>query len=251
VRSPCLALPMPADASAILEQLRAVDRERERRAADPTLAESVLRLKHYQQQRFSHTYADLLGSERYRAAARFFLDDLYGPRDFSERDAQFARVVPTLVRLFPDEIVATVHTLAELHALSERLDSAMASCLAGAPIDARTYVGAWQQTGDPSGREQQVALTLAIGATLDRLTRKPLLRHSLHLMRGPARAAGLGDLQGFLERGFDTFRAMRGARDFLDIVGQRERGVVAALFDAPVALETSDPRTGAALGQLP
>lgn len=242
---------MSANASAILEQLRAVEHERARRAADPALADAVARLKHYQQRRFSHTYADLLGDERYRGAARFFLDDLYGPRDFSDRDAQFARVVPTLVRLFPDEIVATVATLADLHALSERLDSTMAALLIDVPIDAPAYIGAWQDTGDAPGRERQIALTLAIGATLDRLTRKPLLRRSLHLMRGPARAAGLADLQRFLEAGFDTFKAMRGAQDFLAIVGTRERTLAAALFDAPVALETGDARAQAALGQLP
>lgn len=230
---------MPADAQAILEQLRAVAFERERRTTLPAWADAVERVKHYQQRRFAHTYADLLDSERYRAAARFFLDDLYGPRDFSERDDQFARVVPALVRLFPREIVETVHTLARLHALSERLDSTMASFLVDAAVDAPGYVIAWQRTGDAAAREDQIALTLAIGASLDRLTRKPLLRRSLHLMRGPARAAGLADLQRFLESGFDAFRAMRGARDFLAAVGTRERALAAALF------------SGAALGQLP
>ena len=230
---------MPADAQAILEQLRAVALERERRATAPAWAKAVERVKHYQQQRFAHTYGDLLDSERYRDAARFFLDDLYGPRDFSERDDQFARVVPALVRLFPQEIVETVYTLARLHALSERLDSTMASFLVDAVVDAPAYMLAWQRTGDAVGREDQIALTLAIGASLDRLTRKPLLRRSLHLMRGPARAAGLADLQRFLESGFDAFRAMQGAQEFLATVGSRERALAAALF------------AGTALGQLP
>jgi hypothetical protein len=247
-------MPMPADASTILDQLRAVDRERERRGAEPTWADAVRRVKDYQQRRFAHTYADLLASDRYAGAARFFLDDLYGPRDFSDRDRQFARVVPALVRLFPQEMVETVYTLARLHALSERLDSAMGSFLVDTPIDARAYIDAWQRTGDAPARESQIALTLEIGRSLDRLTRKPLLRHSLHLMRGPARAAGLADLQQFLESGFDTFRAMRGASDFLGMVGERERALARALFDAParnVTFETSDPRLATALGQLP
>jgi len=49
---------------------------------------------------------------RYGPAAHFFLEELYGPRDFADRDTQFARVVPALVRLFPREIVATVAILA-------------------------------------------------------------------------------------------------------------------------------------------
>jgi hypothetical protein len=247
---------MPADTQAILDQLRCVGLERERRNAAPALARAVQRVKHYQQLRFSHTYADLLGSERYAGAARFFLDDLYGPRDFTDRDQQFARVVPALVRLFPQEIVETVYTLAQLHALSEQLDSTMGSFLIDTEISGPHYIRAWQFCGDAPARERQIALTLEIGASLDRLTRKPLLRHTLHLMRGPARAAGLADLQQFLERGFDTFRAMRGARQFLDLVGARERALASALFDAPlasdsVADETSDTRLAKALGQLP
>ena len=53
--------------------------------------------------------------QRRRASS---LDELYGPQDFSDRDAQFARVVPALVRLFPQELVETVAVLARLHALS-------------------------------------------------------------------------------------------------------------------------------------
>ena len=39
----------------------------------------------------------------------------------------------------------------------------------------------------------------------------PLLRNALRLMRGPARAAGLAELQHTLESGFDIFKAMKGA----------------------------------------
>lgn len=226
-------MPMPADARSILDQLAVVEGERVRRAADAALGESVRQLKTFQRDRFAHTYADLLVSPRYAAAARFFLDELYGPRDFSVRDAQFARVVPALVRLFPQEIVDTVDTLARLHALSETLDTRMAELLQGGTIDAAAYARAWRQTCAPAAREEQIVLTLAIGSALDRLTRKPLLRGSLHLMRGPARAAELGALQQFLECGFDTFKAMGGAGDFLRCVGDRERALAAALFAGP------------------
>jgi hypothetical protein len=238
---------MVADTQAILAQLAIVSRERESRAADTALAATVHALKAYQQQRFSRTYADLLASPRYASAARFFLDELYGPKDFSERDTQFARVVPALVRLFPQELVETVALLATLHALSESLDTAMGRHLVGRALDRAAYVEAWQLTGQREAREEQIRLTLAVGRDLDRLTRRSLLRTSLHLMRGPARAAGLPALQQFLEAGFDTFKAMGGAEEFLSTVGARERALATALFDhrAGVALET------APLGQLP
>jgi hypothetical protein len=49
-------------------------------------------------------------------------------------------------------------------------------------------------------------------------------------MRGPATAAGLAALQGFLERGFDTFRDMRGADHFLATIASRERSLAAHLY---------------------
>jgi len=233
-------------AQRILEHLQTVELERRRRAADAALHERVVALKAYQQRRFARTYADLLASARYAGAARFFLEELYGPRDFTDRDTQFARVVPALARLFSARIVATVHTLAELHALSEQFDSEMASHLAGRNVDRRDYIEAWQKTGQVASRERQIALTLDVGRALDSFTRQPLLRHSLHLMRAPARAVGLSQLQQFLETGFDTFGQMHGAREFLDLIAGRERALAAALFETDLSAPASGP-----LEQLP
>lgn len=223
---------MSVSAASILGNLKVVESERGRRSALPELNARVLALKEFQQRRFSHTYADLLGSARYGAAARFFLDELYGPTDFTRRDAQFARVVPSMARFFPNEIVDTVATLAELHALSETLDTAMGTHLEGERIAAIDYVRAWQRVGRAADRERQIALTLSLAARLDRFTRKPFLRNSLRLMRGPARAAGLSELQRVLEAGFDTFRAMDGAQEFIAIIGSREEAFAASLFAA-------------------
>lgn len=241
---------MSTTAVKILAHLTTVDNERDRRAAVAGLDGKVVALKRYQQRRFSHTYADLLDSPRYGAASRFFLNELYGPSDFTRRDAQFARVVPALVRLFPSEIVDTVAALAELHALSETLDTVMAEQLEGQAIAGIDYVVAWQATGRMAQRDAQVALTLDVAGRLDRFTRRVLVRNSLRLMRGPARAAGLAELQRFLESGFDTFRAMQGAQEFIAIVSERERALASSLFDAAVT-GPSDPSMQIALARLP
>lgn len=221
---------MNPDGERILANLERVARERKRRAADAGLAEGTQAIKHWQHARFERSYADLLASPRYREAACFFLEDLYGPSDFTQRDQQFARIVPGLVRLFPQEIVRTVVALSALHALSEELDSLMAQAAAGQALDDAAYARAWRQVGRPADRQQQIDLMLEVGRALDRYTRNPLLRHSLRLMRSPAHAMGLGTLQEFLERGFDTFRAMRGAAVFLDTVATRERDIAARWF---------------------
>jgi hypothetical protein len=234
---------MNKSGTSILQHLGAVRVERAARAADAALAERVTQIKRYQQARFARSYADLLSHPRYAGASRFFLDDLYGPGDFSQRDAQFARIVPALVRLFPGEVVETVEALTALHALSEQLDTEMARHVEGLPMTAPIYVAAWRRTGQPVNRQRQIELMLDVGRALDVYTHRPLLRHSLRAMRVPARAAGLSSLQAFLESGFDTFRAMHGADEFLHQIAQRERAMAASLF--------GDPKAADALGQLP
>ncbi len=227
----------------ILQHLGAVRVERAARGASAQLASRVIQVKRYQQARFARSYADLLSHPRYAGAARFFLDDLYGPGDFSQRDAQFARIVPALVRLFPREVVDTVETLTALHALSEQLDTEIARHIDATPLTAAAYVAAWRITGQPASRQRQIELMLGVGRALDVYTRRPLLRHSLRAMRVPARAAGLSALQSFLESGFATFRAMNGAQEFLAQISQRERAMAESLFGMASA---ADP-----LEQLP
>jgi hypothetical protein len=246
--------------AAILSELQAVEAERRRRLAVPGMAQRVEGLKDYQQRRFAKTYPDLLASDRYRAAARFFLDELYGPRDFTGRDRQFAKIVPSLVRLFPGDVVRTVERLARLHALSEQLDTAMSEVDpgAGSTWNATAYVQAWSQVGRPEDRRRQIAWTLEVGRSLDHLVGKPLLARTLRLMRGPAQLAGLGELQRFLESGFAAFQGMRGAAGFLRVVAEREERLLEALF-GPGAGPGMRPGDGSApgagaddlLGQLP
>ena len=80
---------MPFSAVSIQKSLRFVQAEHERRERLPSLATKVRAIKAYQQRRFAHTYADMLASARYGGAARFFLEELYGPGDFRNRDRQF------------------------------------------------------------------------------------------------------------------------------------------------------------------
>jgi hypothetical protein len=241
---------MPADT--ILAHLQALEAERRRRAADTALNEKVVAVKAFQQRRFSLTYADLLASPRYGAAARFFLEELYGPNDFAERDAQFARVAPAVAQLFTDEIAAAIASLTELHALSEALDSAMALELAAPSINRAAYIRTWQRVGRADDRERQVALTLDIAGRIDRFTQRPLLRNSIRLMRGPAIAIGLSELHDLLERSFDTFGALQGADAFTGLVASRERTLAAALFATDPKKKPGGARaTDPALAWLP
>ena len=222
---------MSSDAAAILEQLELVQFERKRRDANSELRFKVELVKRYQQSRFIGTYQDLLDDPRYAAACRFFLDDLYGPEDRSVRDVQFARIVPTLCRLFPDDVVATVRSLARLHAVSEQLDSELAGHLAERSVTYADYSLAWKRTGRPDLRQLQLDLLLAVGRALQLYTQRPLMRQALRSMRFPAKVAGMADLQRFLERGFTIFGSMAKPDVFLAYIDERERNYAQILFN--------------------
>ncbi|QNP58831.1 FFLEELY motif protein [Paenacidovorax monticola] len=222
---------------------------RQQRATHPAWRQAVHAIKELQSRRFQGTYADLLATPRYAPATRFFLQELYGSADYQARDAQFGRIAGALQTLFPQPVVATAVALAQLHAQTEQLDHAMGQAWAEMPgDDAARYVAAWRAVGQPHARREQLGRVLDMGRDLARLTRTPGLRTMLRMMRRPAHAAGMGELQRFLEAGFDTFGELarqRGAVEhFLDTIGDREAALMEQLFqDDPTTCEALLERT--------
>ncbi|MET0310443.1 MAG: hypothetical protein ABW051_00185 [Burkholderiaceae bacterium] len=216
--------------------MQRVDRLRQEGLAAPGLAAAIAEVKRFQARRFAATYGDLLASAEYQPAARFFLDELYSDKDYAQRDAQFARIAGAMQRAFPRQVVATAVALAELHALTEELDHAMGAAWLAQPAagEAGRYAAAWCAVGRRDARGKQLDVVLVIGGELEKLTRTPGLRLMLKMMRGPAAASGLSSLQRFLEAGFDTFAGMREPRVFLRTIEERERALIARLFDAPL-----------------
>jgi hypothetical protein len=196
--------------------------------APPRLAE----LKAWQAARLTRTYADFSAQPRYRAATSFFIGDLYGPKDFSSRDQAMLRILPVMTRMLPASAVETAALAIELEALSEDLDQRLAAALPPGAIDARTYGEAYRASSTPAERERQIELIDAVGRRLEALVAKPLVARTLKVMRRPARIAGLADLQDFLEKGFEAFRAMDGAGEFLATVASRETGIKDRLFSS-------------------
>jgi hypothetical protein len=199
--------------------------------ADAPLAAWLVWAKQVQCKRFELTYADLLAAPQSQRAVRFFLNDLYAARDFSRRDAQFARIANTIERVFPREVAATAALMAQVHQLSEHLDQNLArALLVGDSRDGSArYVQAWQALHARDQRLEQLRSVIDLGSRLDGLTRRRGLRTALMLMRAPARAAGLSELQAFLEQGFDAFVSLGDAPGFLRTVQTRETAFLDAL----------------------
>ena len=209
-------------------------------AADPVIERRRASLRAWQAARLARTHADLLASERFGEAAAFFLSDLYGPKDFGERDAELERILPLMTTLLPVSGLNTMLLAIEVDALSERFDAAMVGVL-GAQLDTpemsdAAYASAYREVGDRPGRETQIRLIGETGEALDAFAQKPFVRMALKMMQGPAKMAGLGELQAFLERGFDAFRTMRDVSEFVDSIVSREREFSAKLFSGGTQL---------------
>ena len=204
-----------------LKSLRGPGRPRPARLAE---------LKAWQAQRLAQTYADLASQPRYEAATRFFLEDLYGPKDFSARDEELLKIVPVMQKILPAKAVETAALAIELEALSEALDHALAKALASGPLDESSYAAAYRMSSTREERMRQIDLVEAVGRRLDALVKKPLIGGTLKLMRKPAHLAGLGDLQDFLEEGYRAFRTMNGCEEFLDALHARETAILNRLF---------------------
>lgn len=191
------------------------------------------RLRRWQSGRLRASFGDLLASERTRPAAEFFLEDLYGDRDFSARDRDLARLLPLMARLLPSRLLrAAVHTV-ELAALSHAFDLRLAAWLARhaqGGLDLERYARAYRAAGCPRLRAHQIDLVVAVGEDIDWAVHRHGVERLLRLSRGPARLAGLETLQTFLERGFSAFKALDGARPFLARIASQEREVSRRLF---------------------
>lgn len=225
----------------IAQSLGVVEHLRQQRQTHSGLAERTQVLRHWQALRFRNTYVDILQDAHMGPAAQFFLTELYSEQEFSQRDAQFARIAKAIERLFPQTVVQTATLLAKLHALSETLDACMAIQWLSISseqdaIDLPLYKSLWHSLlvmpGYAIARQQQLDATQQLGLQLQRHTQVPGLRLMLKMMRAPATAAGLQDLQRFLERGFDTFGQLGKAGkvpQFLATVAQRESAWLAQM----------------------
>ncbi|MBI4984820.1 MAG: hypothetical protein HZC24_05620 [Rhodocyclales bacterium] len=217
-------------------ELAAASALRRAALADPQLSADRLCLREWQSRRLARTHADLLASERYGPAAEFFLSDLYGPKDFSARDEEVARILPTLVAMLPTTAIRASALALEVDALSEELDAGLAALLRAdgriADIDDGAYADAYRRQGAQDKRCRQLALIGETGHALDHMTHIPLIGRVLKMMRVPAKLAGLAELHAFLQRGYAAFKHMNGAEEFLTTVVARERALMEALYAA-------------------
>lgn len=192
-------------------------------------------LQAWQRQRLANSYRELICQERYSAAGEFFLDELYGGLHFRERDHQMERVLPVMVRMLRDDMIRVLAEAFELQSLSLSFDMDMTAAFQQSgweELNTGRYGEIYRSCGRRSDRERQIALIGRLGMELNELVHHRLVLWLIRTVRGPARAAGFGLLQSFLEHGLQAFRTMGDGTVFIKTIWHNEEQVMQRLFAA-------------------
>ena len=157
------------------------------------------------------------------------------------RDRDAAKILPAMARLLPASLLEAAAEAIELAVLSHAFDLRMAQVLESlAPkrkrLDDALYGEAYRASGLPRLRSHQIDLIARVGKDLGRGLKLPGVGMLLKLSRGPATAAGLAELQRFLERGVDAFARLGDPAAFVAEIEQDERELSRRLF-------AGDPQT--------
>ncbi|MET0656626.1 MAG: hypothetical protein ABW110_00510 [Steroidobacteraceae bacterium] len=214
----------------MLPLVTSIARMRQELQQDPERFARLRRVQDWQSHRLSRTYGDFLFHPRYRDALNFFVRDLYGPHDFSQRDRDLQRVLATWERALPDRALNAVRNALELEALTEALDVAVLDALGHRVPDVVSYAGAYRKADRRPDRQRQIWLILSAGRALNTLVGTPWVSGALRLARTPARLAGVHVLHDFLERGYRAFEKMGDAEELLRSIERRETRIMQRLF---------------------
>jgi hypothetical protein len=98
-------------------------------------------------------------------------------------------------------------------------------------VHADSYAEAYRICDAYDARLEQIGIIAGLADRLDHYVRSPVVLGILRMARGPARMAGLSDLQDFLERGARAFHHMGGSRHFVATISERERRILDRIFE--------------------
>jgi len=205
---------------------------------DPALYESYDRFARWQLDYMLPFFSDLLEPEGYPEAVDFIVSDLAGV-GVSKRDRDIERAAPVIVRSLPAHPLETAAAAVELNARALEINLGICRELLvdgelPPAISEKDYFIACRAVSSYDECVDLVNLAAELGEALKRLVRVPLIGGLLRTMRKPARTAGFGALQEFLETGYLTFRQISDIDRFLELLRIRMGQVFERIYRSPI-----------------
>jgi len=183
-------------------------------------------------------FDDLHERPGYGEAIDFTMSDLAGVR-ISGRDHDLERAAPVITRMLPTRALETIAAAAKLNASVLEVNLGIFRRLQvndelPAGISEHEYCLACRKASTLDECLGLVHLAVSLGGTLKTLIKVPLLGGMLRTMRGPAHAAGFGELQDFLESGYTNFKAIPDIDHFLGEIDTRMTEVFETIYTRPL-----------------
>jgi len=227
------------------KSLKSAMTSRQNAMTSPSLLLAKKRLKEFQLSRLRQTHQDLLNDYTTAKAAQFFLNEVYGSHDLNQRDKDLERFVPMITTIFPLNTIETIAKAAQLDALTEKLDTALALALSP-NFSEQEYKEKYLIASSRQERLLQLDLVQELGVSLASLVHIPFLASTLKVMRLPAKMANMSALHEFLETGFNTFKSLPDPEGFIRSITSKERAILENLHtnrDDPLTLHSSSSST--------
>lgn len=199
-----------------------------------SFTERMRALQAFQSRRLRRDHADLAAEPQYRLIGEFFFTEMYGPKDFSNRDAQ-ARRLNQFVHLVPGLGVRDVEQVLQLLDITQQLDTALGQTLtdmdAPRDFDEPVYDRAYRLADNYAARVQQLELVRVSLQNVARLARSPMLGIAMRRTEGLARAVGMADIHRFLWLGYQAVKPVRDMNRFIETVYAREKARLDRIYE--------------------
>jgi len=191
----------------------------------------LLMLRAWQSNRLTRTYMDLLESDQYGPASRFFLSDIYASKDFSQRDHDILTIYNFLSHILPPISLQLLRDSIELNQLTYDLDKTLLAVLVDklgvtTTITAGLYAQAYQICDNYAERAFQIRSIAKTVQEVGEGARLPLINTALKLIHKPAVRAGWVELYEFLNRGYKAFKPMKNIKFFVSVIRDREMQIL-------------------------
>lgn len=200
------------------------------------LLPTIRAVQAWQCKRLMTSHQDMYKQTKFKPAVTFFVNELYGPKDFSQRDKDIARVAPKMAKLLPESALQSLVSALHLNELSFELDFDLAKKLKNQginrdDINRNTYLDAYRACDNRATRQQQINFIEVLGKDLAEVVKMRGISALLLLSRKPAKLAGVQSLHEFIETGFKAFKNLGNVDDFILPIVRFEQDLMKQMFD--------------------
>ena len=193
------------------------------------LIPAIREVQVWQCKRLLASHQQMYQQKRFKPAVEFFINELYGPNDFSQRDQDIARIVPKMSKFLPEKALQSLASALHLNTLSFELDFSLAKQLVGTEINRDSYAKAYVSCDNLANRQQQIDYIRTLGNDLAEVVKMKGISSLLFISRKPAKMAGVLALHEFLVKGFKAFKNLGNVEDFIIPVVNKEHQIMQQL----------------------